>query len=368
MKRLITLLIFISFLFCSPIVYAQDTDELIPTLYAKGKVIDILEEEYNLDCGAGMKYDFQKLKVKVISGEYKGKIINIENNTSGNPAFDMWFQKGDNVLLFLEIIDNDIFNGYIVDFERDKYVFILIGLFVLSLILIGKGQGVKSVFTLGLTVLIIAKFLLPFLFKGYNPILLALITATIVTTLTLVIIGGFTKKSLAAILGTTSGLIMASLITIIIGKLANLKGLGNEEAQMLMLIPQEIQFDFRGLLFAGIIIGALGAVMDVSMSIASAMDEIKKVGQDLGFKNLIKSGMNVGKDIMGTMSNTLILAYTGTSIPLLLLFIAYQQPFIKLLNMDFLASEFIRALSGSIALILTIPCTALISALLMHKE
>jgi len=344
------------------------SEEPIPTQYAKGEVIEIIKQEFNKDYGAGMTSDYQEFKVKILSGPFKGKIINVENSTSGNQAYDVWVSEGDRVLLILEILANDIFNGYVVDFQRDNYIFFLIALFIVLLIVIGKMQGVKSVITLGLTIFIIGKIMLPLLFQGHNPVLLALVTGVFVTALTLLIIGGISKKTLSAILGTSGGLFAAAIIAIIIGKLANLRGLSGEEAQMLMYIPQNIKFDFRGLLFAGIIIGALGAVMDVSMSIASSMEEISNVGANLNLKSLIRSGMNIGKDIMGTMSNTLILAYTGTSIPLLLLFMAYQEPFVKLINMDFLATEIIRALSGSIGLILAIPITAVIAGFLMHKK
>jgi len=366
----ISIIIF-SLFFLLPLT-AQETDSLetedIPTEYAKGKVIEIVEEELGKDYGAGMKVDYQKVKVKITSGQFKDRIVTIENSTTGNPAYDIWVSPGDRVLLVLEVLAGDIFNNYIIDFERDNYIFLLMGLFIFLLIAIGQKQGLKAVFTLALMLLIIGKFMLPLLFKGYNPVGLALLTGIAVTTITILTIGGLTKKSVAAILGTSGGLVAAAGIAIIVGIMTNLRGLSGEEAQMLLYIPQQIEFDFRGLLFAGIIIGALGAVMDVSMSIASSMEEIQKVGGDLTIKSLIKSGMNVGKDIMGTMSNTLILAYTGTSIPLLLLFMAYEQPFIKLINMDFLATEFIRALSGSIGLILAIPITAVISGLLFAKK
>jgi len=370
-KALLISIIIFSLIFSGPLTGEElsvEETEPIPTEYAKGEVIEIVKEELGKDYGAGMQVDYQKVKVKITSGEFKDKIILIDNSTTGNPAYDIWVAPGDSVLLIVEILAGDIFNGYIVDFVRDTYIFMLIGLFILLLILIGQKQGIKTVFTLGFTVLIIGKFMLPLLFKGYNPVWLALFTGILVTTITLTTIGGLTKKTISAILGTTGGLLAAAVIAIIVGILTNLRGLSGEEAQMLLYIPQEIEFDFRGLLFAGIIIGALGAIMDVSMSIASSMEEIQKIGTDLTVKALFKSGMNVGKDIMGTMSNTLILAYTGTSIPLLLLFMAYEQPLIKLINMDFLATEFIRAFSGSIGLILAIPITAMISAVLLAKK
>ncbi|MFZ7102664.1 MAG: YibE/F family protein [Peptococcaceae bacterium] len=371
MKKLCLILLLL-ICFIPTVVRADDSqlpaDEPLPTEYAKGEVIEILEQEFDKEYGAGMTVDYQKLQVKILNGQFKNEIVTIENSTTGNPAYDIWFQKGDKVLLMVEILAGDLFNSYIVDFQRDTYLFVLAAIFIILLIIIGRKQGLKAVITLGLTMLIIGKIMLPLLFKGYSPVWLALLTGIFVNALTFLIISGFSKKTLSAILGTTGGLLAAALIAMLIGYLTNLKGLSGEEAQMLLYIPQEINFDYRGLLFAGIIIGSLGAVMDVSMSIASAMEEINKIGTDLSFKELFGSGMNVGKDIMGTMSNTLILAYTGTSLPLLLLFMAYEQPFVKLINMDFLATEFIRALSGSFGLVLAIPLTALASGFLFKKH
>jgi len=142
------------------------------------------------------------------------------------------------------------------------------------------------------------------------------------------------------------------------GSAARLTGFGTEEAAMLLYIPQEIQFDFRGLLFSGMIIGALGAVMDVAMSIASAMDEVTLARPRITHDVLLRSGLRVGRNIMGTMSNTLILAYAGGSIPLLLLFAAYGTPMIQIVNFDHIATEVVKAFAGSIGLIAAIPITA----------
>ncbi len=137
---------------------------------------------------------------------------------------------------------------------------------------------------------------------------------------------------------------------------------------MLMFIPQEINFDFRGLLFSGIILASLGAVMDVSMSISSSMFEIIKIDPTIKKSDLISAGMNVGRDIIGTMSNTLILVYVGCSLPLMLLFMAYDISFIEIINKDMIASEIVRALAGSIGLTLAIPITVFISAGLLNRK
>ena len=163
-----------------------------------------------------------------------------------------------------------------------------------------------------------------------------------------------------------SGVLVAGLISYLVGSQINLTGMSADEATILLYIPQEITFDFRNLLFAGIILGALGAIMGVGMSITSSIDEIYKANNQLSVKELFDSGMNVGKDIMGTMINTLILAYAGTSIPLLLVFMAYETSMTKIINMDIIATEIVRALSGSIGLILTIPITALIASILIR--
>ena len=175
------------------------------------------------------------------------------------------------------------------------------------------------------------------------------------------------KKTLAAIAGTTGGFIIAGTLSYISGKMVNLSGFDSEEATMLRFIPQTISFNFQGILFAGIIIGALGAIMDVAMSIASSMDELHQQKPLINFKEHFRSGINIGKDIIGTMSNTLILAYTGSSIPLMLLFVAYQMPIIRVINLDIIATECVRALSGTIGLAVTIPITVLCSALLYMK-
>ena len=210
--------------------------------------------------------------------------------------------------------------------------------------------------------------MLPLFLQEYNPIWVTVISAIFIVITTFFIIAGINTKSISAIIGTTGGVLIAGALAYTIGSAANLTGLSSEEANMLIFIPQNIEFNFRGLLFAGIIIGALGAVMDVAMSVASSMHEIREINPEIDSYNLMKSGMNVGRDIMGTMSNTLILAYTGSSIPLLLVFIAYEASMVKILNMDLIATEIVRSLVGSIGLILTIPITSFTTGFIVNLK
>lgn len=306
------------------------------------------------------------VRLEVLSGENRGEEIDAVHSLTGNPAFDLDIQPGDRVLITsLDI--GGVTEVFILEYERDRIIYIVLGVFVLLLLLLGGLKGLKTILTLGLTLLLLLGVLIPGLLAGYSPILLTIGISIIITVFTLLIVGGLNSKSYSAIIGVLGGVFIAGMIAYVVGNMINLTGLSSQEAAMLQFIPQDVEFDFGGLLFAGIIMGALGAVMDVGISIASAMEEIRQVNPSISTKNLILSGLNVGKDIMGTMANTLILAYVGSLIPVLLLFAAYQEPYLSIINMDIIATEVIRALSGSIGLILTIPLTAVTSGLLRDK-
>ncbi len=370
MKHFIQSVLVLLMVVATPFTVAASSMGVPPaeTEHVKAEVIEIVDEQHDIDLGSGLLIDVQTFRAKILGGDQEGEIIEIENTMLGNPAYDLWVSQGDHILVVLETLPDGTLVGYLMDYARDTYIYILLGIFALLLVFIGGRQGIKALITLAFTVLLIGYFTLPMLFRGLSPVLLALLTSLIASTVTFITVGGWTKKSFAAIFGAVGGLAITALLSILVSYLANLKGMTGDEEQMLMYIPQAIDFNFRGLLLAGIIIGALGAVMDTTMSIASTMDEIYKQNPSLTMKELINSGMNVGKDVMGTMSNTLILAYAGASIPLFLLLMAYEQPFVKLINMDFLATEVVRSLCGSIGLILAIPITALIAGFLLKSE
>lgn len=371
MKRFV-FLVLLMFLINSSVAFSQDeyNDIEVDFFYARGKVIEIISDVQDIDYNNydNLTIDTQIIKIKISNGKYKGQEFIIENHISGNPVFDIIVKKGDKVLLDIEEDAEGIPSIYITDFIRDTYLGLLLLIFAGLLIVIGKIKGIKSIVSLTITATVILKFMLPMILKGYSPIWVAILSATIITSITFVIIAGINFKSFSAIIGTIGGVVFAGFIAYLIGSLVKLTGLHSEEANMLMFIPQQISFNFQGLLFSGIIIGTLGAVMDVAMSIASAMYEMKALNPEISSNKLIFSGLNIGKDIMGTMSNTLILAYTGSSVPLMLLFMAYETPLIKIINLDMIATEIVRALSGSIGLIIAIPITAATTGLILKYE
>ena len=307
-------------------------------------------------------YEEQKLKVKILSNQDKGKIVNIINNLEHSP-FDIKVKKGDKIFLYGNNLDGEM-KYYVRDFwHLDSLIFWVIFFFVL-VILLGKYKGLKLLFTLIVSLLLIFLIYIPSVQQGANSLQIAIIISLAVTCLTLPVLYGFSSKALVPIMGTFGGILVASVFSFLVGHFSHLNGLGTED--MRLFAASNPDLNFQGILFSGIIIGALGAIMDVAVSISSGLQEIKQHKPTIGFKELVISGINIGKDIMGSMLNTLIFAYVGTSIAVVLLISQSGIGIMEFLNYGFIAEEIIRSIVGSIGLLATIPITA-ISAGLIHR-
>jgi uncharacterized membrane protein len=347
---------------------AKTQDQTKSNLLIWGRVIQVISENTTVAQNARGKVTDQIVRVQLLSGKFRGREIVVKNMFGLNPVYDIKVKKGDGVVVALDLENGRIKDAGITDRLREPWIYILIALFVLLLLLMCRKKGLKALITLLLTLGIILGLLLPGLLRGYDPVVLTVAVAIVVAIINIIIIAGLSRKSLASIGGTIGGLIISGVIALVIGKAAYLTGFGNEESAMLLYLPQNIKLNIQGLLFAGIIIGALGAVMDVSISVASAIEEVRQANSNLTVSELIRSGMNVGRDITGIMANTLILAYTGSSISLLLMFMAYQDSMTLIMNLDVIASEIVRALSGSIGMIIVVPLTAAIAGLLFGNQ
>lgn len=342
-----------------------------PEQIAKGVVLSTKEvgnvesSEESGNLFAGKKW---AVRVKITSGPFQGRVVDTEHFEGENPAYDYSVYPGDKVVLSLETEDHVLKNVYISDISRDRYIMYLFLLFISCIILIGSWQGFKTIISLGVTAWAVIQILLPAILAGRDPVFVTIMVCTGITVITHLLVTGLTRKSLSAIIGTMAGIIIAGILARSVIILGRINGLTSEESRMFFFAYAEGKLDITGLLFAGIVIGSLGAVMDVAMSIASSITEIYQANPDLSFSRLFKSGINIGRDVMGTMSNTLILAYTGSALPLMLLITANNIPFLKYINLEMIATEIIRALSGSIGLFLAVPFTAAISAWLCKWE
>jgi uncharacterized membrane protein len=308
------------------------------------------------------------VKIRLSSGPESGQEVTSVNHKMSTPGMTIEPKPGDKVIIAVTQ-DYGRKSYHIADFERLSYVYILLGIFAAVLIAVGRRVGLKSLFVICFAVFVILEVMIPLVLKGsWSITLITFLVSAIIAFVTQVTVSGWNPKTWGAALGTVGGVAIAGILASASIVLMHLTGLDSEEAIMLK-VTYLASVNFQDILFAGIILGSLGAVMDVAISIASAQHEIKISCPELTYWELLKSGLNVGKDIMGTMSNTLILAYLGSFLPLILLITSQKNmPLVKILNLNLIATEVVRAITGSIGLICAIPITAAITAFFLSRK
>ena len=345
----------------------EDTDYII----FKAKVLEIEYDDTNEKRNVSLEADirYQHLKVEILDGNHKGEILTIRHTIERIMPGYYIFKPGDKLLIrATEDSSGTLETVKIQEKVRDTQVYLIVGLFIVLLLIIGGFNGLKTLISLVIAVAMIFFGYIPLIIRGVNPILASLGISIPVVIITLVIISGWNIKTLVAIIGTSLGVIISGILAFVFGNFAHLTGLADDSSISLAYIPQFRNLDYKGILFGTILIGAIGAIMDVAISIASALYEISMLDKNITGKNMIISGMNIGKDMMGSMSNTLILAYVGTTLHLIILFIVYKIRFIEIINLDSIATEIIRAMAGSIGLIITIPVTVVIGTAICKNK
>lgn len=312
----------------------------------------------------------QEVKIEIVEGDYIGEEFTtnyvLTYDIAGKiQAYEL--DVGDRVLVQLTEDDEGNVIATVQDVAREKYIILMFVVFLLSIVLVCGKQGVKAIVGLIATIIIIYCVFIQGVFEGKDAIIYSILATILTIGVTFVIIGGFNKKILTATLGTLGGVLSAGVMALIFNNLAKMTG-ASEEAIQLTINIASINFEFRDLLFSGIVISALGACMDVGMSIASSLDEIKMKNPEITWKELLKSGMNIGRDTIGTMTNTLILAYVGGSVSLILLFMASDLSVIEILNKETIAEQIISALAGSMGVVFTVPITSFVYAVLNKDQ
>jgi uncharacterized membrane protein len=315
----------------------------------------------------GMVSRHQMAEVEVLEGRFRGSTFITPNEITDNPAYNVTVKPGQEVILCIVTTNGGSPEVNISDYRREHVLLWLLVAFLVAFLVFGGKQGLKALTGLVVCIGLISFVLLPLSLKGVNPLFTATLICFGSTVATMLFSAGFSRKAIAGIVGTVGGVLVAGVSAQVVIQAGPLIGLASEEAQILRssMIAQPLSF-YSGLLAAGMLIGALGVIMDVGISIASSVWEVSRTDRNLSVKALYQSGMNVGRDIMGTMTTTLVLAYTGSALPLLLL--AAQMPSTKLLNLDLVATEICAALTGSLGLVCTIPLTAFVSARLMARR
>jgi len=325
-------------------------------------------EEVQMDFGWG--YYVTNLRIffeaQISRGESRDEIVSAEFNEMNILEMALKeIEEGDRVLL---IYHEHINTFFFMDYERINYIFILGGVFFILVVLLGRMKGFNSIISLAFVCMAIFLILIPAILSGMNIYVTAAIICTYSIISTLLIVVGPNKKAISAILGCLSGVVLAGILMFSMDGIMHLTGLVDSEARSLLNIPLENPINIRAIVFAGIIIGSTGAIMDVAMSISSSLWEVRQAGEASDFRSLFKSGIEIGKDILGTMLNTLILAYIGSSLSIIILMTAGAGSLFDLLNREMIIVEFLRALTGSFGMLLAMPLTAAICGWLFTRH
>jgi uncharacterized membrane protein len=332
--------------------------------YERAKVIGVNREELEEDqVHKGIKRGSQNLELEILTGDYKGETVTVDNYISA--LYSVICKENTHVIVTVSNRSDGTYNVSVYSYDRANFLYAIVAVFFVMMGLIGGKKGVKSVLGLIFTFVCIFTLFVPMLYRGYSPILSALIIVSLTTCVCLWLLNGFSIKTASAIIGTILGVMIAGIISTVSGQITHLTGFNMNEAESLLLVAQDYHMQVRGLLFASILIASLGAVMDMAMSIASTLFELYDNNPKLSRKSLFLAGMNVGHDMMGTMTNTLIFAFTGSSLNMLILIYSYNVPYYQLINTNMIGVEIIQAISGSIAVVLTVPIVAFVSAQLI---
>lgn len=336
--------------------------------FAIAKVVDVQYDDAEAqDWTEGRRVGQQQLEVELLSGPWKGLVLEGSNYLSVYSNVDA--REGTKIVVRLDTDDNG--EPYIISIPNYDRVPMLVGLllaFAALLVIIGGKKGIMALLGLVYTLLCLWLILVPMVLRGADPVLASILIVALTTAASLFLLTGISKKTLCASLGCVGGVAAAGLFAAVSGTISPLNGFNMSEAEELVLRAFDYDLHISGLFVSGILIASLGAVMDVAMSISSACWELRELNPQLSKSELFRSGMNIGRDAMGTMANTLILAFAGSSFNTLLLLQVYDYPFLQVFNTDAIAEELIRGVAGSIGIILTVPLVALLSSQLMKPE
>lgn len=344
-------------------------------VYERGKVIAIDESTYQgqqdvEDVPVGK----QIVQVELTEGEHKGEVYTLTNNLSY--LYGTVLSVGDPVTVTFSVTSGEVENITLADYDRTVPVLVILGLFLLITVLVGGKVGAKSLLGLAFTILCVFALLIPMLLGGAPTLSSIFLLCAYVTVVEFVILDGVNKKTVCAILGTMSGVLFAMLFGQLACRLCRVDGfkmyVAEPHIEALLQIKQGqdpfASLQLGDLLVGGILIAALGAVNDVAMSISSAMNELVAVNPELTRRQLLHSGMNIGRDMVGTMTNTLILALVGNGLVLMIYLCSLEPSFKQLMSTAFLSVEMVQALASSIGVILAVPMSVLIGMLLFGKK
>ena len=330
--------------------------------FEKAEVMEILQDNMQDN---GTRVGEQRVRVRMLTGEKKGEELEI--TSSAGFLFGAACEVGMQVIV-MQSVSGDTVVASVYTQDREWAVYIFAALYLLALWVIGGWQGVKSSLGLMFTFFSMIFVYLPMIYRGFSPFWTAVFVCFITTLVTMYLIGGPTRKTVAATCGTVAGVVVAGISAQLFSLASGITGYNVSDIESLMTLWNTEGIQVGGLLFSGLLISALGAVMDVAMSVSSSLQEIYNQNPSLTRFELFKSGMHVGRDMMGTDSNTLILAFVGGSVSTLLLDYAYNLPYLQIINSNNIGIAVMQGLAGSFGVVLCVPLTVVICTALFYRH
>lgn len=308
----------------------------------------------------------QILLAEVKTGQYKGEIMQVYGYVG--PLYGGQLKVGDGATLLISTYADGSHVATVYEYNRLPALAVIVAMFLIATVAVGGKVGAKSLVALAMTLVCLFWILIPLLMKGAPTLLTVFLVCAYITVVTMVILGGVQRKTVCAALGTIAGTALALLFGLAVQGLARVDGLRLTDMEPLLQLRQTgTPLGLRGLLVGGIVISALGAVMDVTMGIASSLSEVHAANPELSRRELFRSGMNIGRDMVGTMTNTLILAFLGSGFALIIYLYSLGLSPYQLISSSYLTIEVVSSISSSIGVILSVPLTALISSVILTR-
>ena len=337
-------------------------------VYAPAKVTAVLSDnaQEDFENAEGRRVGDQELEIQILSGDHKDEIMTVTNYMSA--LFNVDVQQGDRIIVRIMTDENGSYYASVFNYDRGIVLGGFLLIFFILLGALGGKKGLGALAGLLLTLGCIWFILIPCLLRGVPAIPVTIAVSAVSAAAGLIFLNGYSKKTFCAVCGCVGGVLVSGIAAAVVGSLSPMNGFNMQEAENLILYGADQGLKVSGLLVCGVLISALGAVMDVALGIASSVWEMKEQNPDASVGSLFRSGMQIGKDAMGTMANTLILAFAGSSLNMLILVQTYNIPFLQLINTDSIALEVVQSVAGSIGILLTVPLVALISARLMARR
>ena len=337
-------------------------------VYAPAKVTAVLSDnaQEDFENAEGRRVGDQELEIQILSGDHKDEIMTVTNYMSA--LFNVDVQQGDRIIVRIMTDENGSYYASVFNYDRGIVLGGFLLIFFILLGALGGKKGLGALAGLLLTLGCIWFILIPCLLRGVPAIPVTIAVSAVSAAAGLIFLNGYSKKTFCAVCGCVGGVLVSGIAAAVVGTLSPMNGFNMQEAENLILYGADQGLKVSGLLVCGVLISALGAVMDVALGIASSVWEMKEQNPDASVGSLFRSGMQIGKDAMGTMANTLILAFAGSSLNMLILVQTYDIPFLQLINTDSIALEVVQSVAGSIGILLTVPLVALISARLMARR